>query len=932
MKLYSAGEHPISEHLIPPLLKADTPQWRIKEEELPDSPETRQLRWLEDAAQFSEFPLGTIREIERNVEAPSAVVVPASKNVPLQVARHGSHVFITNDEVANSPLKFIPLHHPSMRTVDLSELADEVNLIFAHPNSHQHHLQRLVFPENDPVKRILTDLQNEHEEESWEESEARSAQVDLPEGLNATADTFGTTILILPDDNPVKKYLQTIQNKQKQQQNQTGEDEGSQGDENQRSAQFDLPEGLNATADTFGTTILILPDDNPVKKYLQTIQNKQKQQQNQTTVDEDMQQEERSATFGSQHLILPSRQQLLPPTTSFINERPVILQPGLAQFPHQNTAFINRPFVRDSQQQQNTPQDSNDAERVGDSRKAEPTHHLHKHKLLHKKIGYQVPQNVIHIYQQQSANVQNHQKPSGYPRVASPFLIDVPERHSETNEEERVEREEERVKRSATFSRPSATAFFAPQQQPLIAQPVIVPQFSSFNEPTIFPQSPNFPFNPTNAILRSAEEKPQWMSADQLDSFLRSSGGQALKLFPEENQSSILSNSKVSVGNNGSLSENVTEADDKPLTKEDIERIETTVPMVFPKPGGYFPIIQGTSPNGLPLQKPSDDPGFTDLQRIRPVNITALETDYFNFINKSSNQTSDNNSKPDTTSPLFFPPCAIPIIHATSQDGKPLAKPTDDPFYICLNKTKGRFDPLNHTVQECLGYQPVICAAKQETTGQERAAQEKTAPLHFFGFDEVASARARSDEIDFDDTVGPLQIFEFSNHDGDVDKISLVELEEVFPGQMREAEADPTHHHHHLLFHQHAYTPAYVAPTHHIDVTKVNAGFNLFHQKQLLDQDLHRGRQLVNVHGAANSVSQTQGQNVNINGDGNAVSQTQSVAQNSWGRNLHQGDLSGTDNFHGGQNVHITGEGNGVSQSQIQEASFDGDLNAHRIR
>lgn len=97
LNLYFAGERPVSEHLIPPVLQAEAPSF---------------------------------------VEGKTAVVVPAARDADLQVAKRGSKVFVTEGRPEGGRLKFVPHHHPSLRTVDLAALADEVNLIFAHPRAY----------------------------------------------------------------------------------------------------------------------------------------------------------------------------------------------------------------------------------------------------------------------------------------------------------------------------------------------------------------------------------------------------------------------------------------------------------------------------------------------------------------------------------------------------------------------------------------------------------------------------------------------------------------------------------------------------------------------------------------------------------------------------------------------------------------------------
>lgn len=916
LKLISAGERPIKEHLIPPLLTAETPEWKIEEEELPDSPEQRKLRWLEDEARFGDFPLGTIRQIEQN--APGAIVVPAVKNTPLQVAIHGPHVFITNDEVIASPLKFISHHHPSLRTVDLSELANEVNLIFAHPHTHQVP-ETLVVSKEDNSIRVLSDLQKQQGMEVFEEGRERSAQFDPTQGVNASANPFHSTILVLPDDNPVKKYLKELQDKmnmREQQQNQGNQTDETQTQQQvnqtqeednfqersasfipttsfvnhqpvqdtsfvnqpffrdngnseqvgkfqqaqQRNAQFDQPSGVNASVNPFESTVLVLPDDSPVKKHLKELQDKMKmreQQQSQGNRTAETlqvnQTQERSATLhGNQGLFIPTHQQFLQPATSFVNHQPVHgrhLTQGFGQFPHQDTTLVNQPFFRDSEQESKGVSDA-----VGT---AEPTH-LHKH--FHKKFGPKViPQNIIHIHQQQSA--QSYQNP-GYQRVATPFLVNVPARRDEFRRE--------RSKRSPTIS-----SFFQQHQQPFITQPFLVPQSSGFGQQSVFQQPSGFAIVPTNSFFRRGQV------VDEPDPFLRSPEGDHPDFAGLIQQNSSVVN--------------------KPLTAEDIERIETTIPKVFPQPGGYFPIIQGTSPNGLPLQKPSDDPGYADLERIRPVNITALEADYFNETDIDEDDDVIPVDNEDRTFPLFLSSCAIPVFQAISPDGAPLTKPMDDPFYPCLNKTKGRFHPSNLSIQECIGYKTKICPPPEEASEPQQDATSNLHSLHFIDFDEAASG-ARSAQIDLEELVGPLSIFEFSNQDNN-DDISVVELEEVFPNEMRAADAKPRHLHHHgshFFLHQHGFVPdqqcqgPVITPTQqavghipHLDA-KINAGFGLVHQ-----------------------LTPSQSQSVQISGNGNGVSQSQAVVQTNSGHS-----------FNGGQSVHITGDGNSVSQSQSQSGAL----------
>lgn len=725
IQLYSAGENPIKDHLIPPFLKAETPE---REEPL---------------------NLGTFQKIERNVDTPTAIVVPAAKDTTLQVARHGPHIFVTDEEIRDSPLKFIPHHHPSLRTVDLSELAEEVNLIFAHPRSHeQHHqLPQTVFlvPEDDAVARMLMEHKME-DLDRFEEERSRNAQLDTSTRVD---NPFETTVLVLPDDNPVKKYLMDLQ-KQKQQQNQTNT--GSQAFKNLVQGNQNQPEENIKSQEQ--------PDDN-----LQS----------------------RSATFsnfgGGQQffpqptaagLIVPNQQQFFaqPTTTALVTHQPVIVQP-INQFPQQN-----RPFFRE----------------VQEPREAQP-HHLKK--LLAKKYGAKViPQNIIHVYQQQSSNPYGYgNEGSEYQKLRSPFLIDVPKRRENFRKKRRA--------RSPAFQQPSGFDVILGQQEEINFPPQSDSASTSFEndrQRTLAPKAPQ----PTTA--------------------------------PNQTNQDV-------------------------VTIEEIERIEKTVPKLFPEPLGYFPIIQATSPNGLPLQKPSDDPYYDDFKRIRPINLTTLEENFNKTFNVRSN-------------------------------------------------------PASEPLEECSGARLII------RTTEEESAKD---PLRFFEF----SGPSRSAEQDLEESVGPLRIFEFSNEDID-DELAFVELEEVYPGGARDA--NPHHHHHHrggshFFVHQHGFVPNQQIP-------QSNTGINLAHQNQQLSQGFQNTGQIANVHGIANSVSQSQsinqfnsGQNAFVGGGGNSLSQAQ--AQGGSGFGLIPNALSVGKNFANSQASSQNVFAHGFNTDALHTAnSFDHGFNA----
>lgn len=947
LKLISAGENPIKEHLIPPILTAETPEWRIAEEELPNTPEQRELRWLEDEARFGEFPLGTIRQIEKN--APTAVVVPASKDTPLQVARNGQHVFVTNDKVMDSPLKFISHHHPSLRTVDLSALADDLNLIFAAPHRHR-------IPEVLPF-----------EQQDWgsseEEQQERSAQFDVPEGLNASGNPFESTVLILPDDSPVKKYLKELQDKMKGNQTQ-GERSANQGvfipyahhqgvfvplepqfvepaapfvnhqpvdgqfsqqettlvnhpflrDSQQnnseqvgaeRNAQFDLPQGLNSSGNPFESTVLILPDDNPVKKQLKELQDKMKMKQqggNQTQQQVNQTQERSSDMQGNPALVIPTRQEYLQPDTSFIKHLP-----DQTEFPHQETIFVDEPVVSNSEQgnledqartaqfdlpeglnasgnpfestvlilpddnpvkkqlkelQDKMKQEGNQTREEGNSQERTATFHGNRGLFIPTHQQFLQPTTSF-INQQPIQTLPVAPGFSQFPQqqttfINQPFFRDSEAKSAEpTHHHKHKHHHKKYDPKIYTYQQPPA--YYHGYQR--VASPAVidVPRRRERWNRSIRSQTASSPgdFNILPFSIESftpGSRKPLPFSSNTLAPHSQEAVDNSLNPFLK--------------------------AASEPLTNENIESISSTIPEVFPQPGGYFPIIQGTSPNALPLQKPSDDPYYDDLKRISPINITALLSEY-----PDSNKPTQNDAAPEIF-PLIAAPCTIPVITANTPNGAPLTKPSDDPFFPCINKTKARFSASLADIKECVGYTTIMCLLVNENLDES---------LKFFHLPE-ASPNARSAEIDFEEIVGPLNIFQFHNQDNS-EEISVVELNRVFPGEMRAAEANPLHHHHHgshFFLHQHGFIPnqecqgAVLTPTQQTGgqiphlATKVNAGFGLVHQ-----------------------LTPTHSQSVQISGNGNGVSQSQAAVH------ANSGNL-----FNGGQNVYISGAGNSISQSQ----------------